>query len=107
VLPSPGAGQLPYAPLQAPVLRDGRRVAAHDLGAQRRRSSSKRLTSRRASSGFMPYPPYPQVRSRAHLAITAEGVTLRKDLHASAALREALPDQFTYALELPDRGRFA
>src|SRR5215210_4045011 len=29
-----GAGELPYAPLQAPILRDGRGVAAHDLGGQ-------------------------------------------------------------------------
>jgi len=34
-------------------------------------------------------------------------VTTRKDLHASAALREALPDQFAYVLELLDRGRLA
>src|SRR5215204_1747872 len=36
VIPSlgAGAGELPYAPLQAPVLRDGRGVTAHDLGGQ-------------------------------------------------------------------------
>src|SRR5215217_2637744 len=76
-------------------------------GAKRRRSSSRRFTSRRASSGFMPSPPYPQVRSRAHLAIAAEGVTPRKDLHASAALREALAHEFADALQLLDRGRLA
>src|SRR5215203_3617984 len=34
VMPSLGAGQLPYASLQAAVLRDGCGVAAHNLGGQ-------------------------------------------------------------------------
>src|SRR5919112_4397803 len=29
-----GAGELPYAPLQAPVFRDGCGVAAHELGGR-------------------------------------------------------------------------
>src|SRR5215213_7809292 len=33
-MPSLGTGELPYASLQAPVLRDGCGVAAHNLGSQ-------------------------------------------------------------------------